>query len=67
MAWGKHGGGGDSTIESRLLIKGDNLTKLVPARRAASANLDMSTSDLHHSSPQAKINRPLTPCKYPPP
>lgn len=61
MARGKHGW--NNTIESRLLIKGDNLAKRVPARRAASANLDMSTSDLHHSSPQAKINRPLTPCK----
>lgn len=61
MAWGKHGW--NNTIESRLLIKGGNLAKLVPARRAASANPDMSTSDLHHSSPQARINRPLTPCK----
>lgn len=61
MARGKHGW--NNTIESRLLIKGGNLAKLVPARRAASANPDMSTSDLHHSSPQARINRPLTPCK----
>lgn len=61
MAWGKHGW--NNTIESRLLIKGGNLAKLVPARRVASANPDMSTSDLHHSSPQARINRPLTPCK----
>lgn len=61
MARGKHGW--NNTIESRLLIKGGNLAKLVPARRAASANPDMSTSDLHHSSPRARINRPLTPCK----
>ena len=61
MARGKHGW--NNTIDSRLLIKGGNLAKLVPARRAASANPDMSTSDLHHSSPQARINRPLTPCK----
>lgn len=61
MAQGKHGR--NNTIESRLLIKGGNLAKLVPARRAPSAKPDMSTSDLHHSSPQARINRPLTPCK----
>lgn len=61
MARGKHGW--NNTIESRLLIKGGNLAKLVPARRAASANPDISTSDLHHSSPRARINRPLTPCK----
>lgn len=61
MARGKHGW--NNTIESRLLIKGGNLAKLVPARRAASANPDTSSSDLHHSSPQARINRPLTPCK----
>lgn len=61
MARGEHGW--NNTIESRLLIKGGNLAKLVPARSAPSANPDMSTSDLHHSSPQARINRPLTPCK----
>lgn len=36
MAPGKHGR--NNTIESRLLIKAGNLAKLVPARRAASAN-----------------------------
>lgn len=61
MAQGKHGW--NNTIESRLLIKGGNLAKLVPAHRAPSAKPDMSTSDLHHSSPQARINRPLTLCK----
>lgn len=61
MARGKHGW--NNTIESRLLIKGGNLAKLVPARRAAPANPDISSSDLHHSSPRARINRPLTPCK----
>lgn len=61
MAQGKHGR--NNTIESRLLIKGGNLAELVPACRAPSANPDMSTSDLHHSSPQARINRALTPRK----
>lgn len=61
MAQGKHGR--NNTIESSLLIKGGNLAELVPARRAPSANPDMSTSDLHHSSPQARINRALTPRK----
>lgn len=61
MAQEKHGR--NNTIESSLLIKGGNLAEFVPARRAPSANPDMSTSDLHHSSPQARINGALTPRK----
>lgn len=63
MAQGKHGR--NNTIESRLLIKAGNLAELVPARRAPSAEADMSSSDLHHSSPRARISRALTPHEKP--
>lgn len=37
-----------------------------PVPYTPSANPYKSTSDLHHSSPQARINRPLTHCKASP-
>lgn len=35
----------------------------LPVLYTPSANPDKSTSDLHHSSPQARISTPLTHCK----
>lgn len=39
------------------------LSLSLPVLYTPSANPDKSTSDLHHSSPQARISRPLTRCK----
>lgn len=39
------------------------LSLSLPVLHTPSANPDKSTSDLHHSSPQARISRPPTHCK----